>query len=108
MAAARAAALPLAHRSVLVVGLGRTGLAMSRFLCSAGARVRACDRRADVELPAQLQSVEVVRGADGPELLDAAQARGELEVVEGAGHMTPVERPAELGAILRRFLTRLQ
>jgi pimeloyl-ACP methyl ester carboxylesterase len=36
-----------------------------------------------------------------------AAGGAELEVVEGAGHMTPVERPAELGAILRRFLARL-
>jgi pimeloyl-ACP methyl ester carboxylesterase len=37
----------------------------------------------------------------------SAAAGAELEVVKGAGHMTPVERPAELGAILRRFLARL-
>jgi pimeloyl-ACP methyl ester carboxylesterase len=36
-----------------------------------------------------------------------AAGGAELEVVKGAGHMTPVERPAEFGAILRRFLARL-
>jgi 3-oxoadipate enol-lactonase len=35
----------------------------------------------------------------------ADEARdGRLEVVAGAGHMTPVERPAALAAALRRFL----
>jgi pimeloyl-ACP methyl ester carboxylesterase len=41
------------------------------------------------------------------ERMASAAAGAELEVVKGAGHMTPVERPAELGAILRRFLARL-
>ena len=31
--------------------------------------------------------------------------RARLEIVPGAGHMTPVERPAELVAILRHFLS---
>jgi pimeloyl-ACP methyl ester carboxylesterase len=41
------------------------------------------------------------------ERMASAAAGAELEVVAGAGHMTPVERPAEFGAILRRFLARL-
>lgn len=60
----------LAGRHVLVVGLGRTGLAMARYLREVGATVRLCDRRADLALPAHLTvGAELVRGADGPELL---------------------------------------
>jgi pimeloyl-ACP methyl ester carboxylesterase len=44
--------------------------------------------------------------AEAERMADAA-ADSELEVVKEAGHMTPVERPAEFGAILRRFLARL-
>ncbi|HZR79704.1 MAG TPA: UDP-N-acetylmuramoyl-L-alanine--D-glutamate ligase [Candidatus Binatia bacterium] len=70
-AAARGAgaSLDLAGRRVLIVGLGRTGVSMCRFLARRGALVRACDRRSDAELPADLASAELVRGADGPELL---------------------------------------
>jgi UDP-N-acetylmuramoylalanine--D-glutamate ligase len=66
----RSRPLPLAGRRALVVGLGRTGLSMVRYLRAEGAAVRACDRRADAELPPQLDPQDVVRGADGPELLD--------------------------------------
>lgn len=61
----------LAGRHVLVVGLARTGAALARYLTARGARVRLCDRRADAPLPAGVDesAVEVVRGADGPELL---------------------------------------
>jgi UDP-N-acetylmuramoylalanine--D-glutamate ligase len=60
----------LGRRRVLVVGLGRTGLAATRYLHGAGAVVRACDRSADVTLPDQLQNeVELVLGDDSPDLL---------------------------------------
>jgi UDP-N-acetylmuramoylalanine--D-glutamate ligase len=60
----------LAWRRPLVVGLGRTGLAVARHLDARGAAVRACDARADLALPEDLpRSVEVVRGQDGVELL---------------------------------------
>ena len=61
----------LASRHVLVIGLGRTGASLARYLTGRGARVRLCDRRADAPLPALASAaVEIVRGADGPELLD--------------------------------------
>jgi pimeloyl-ACP methyl ester carboxylesterase len=44
--------------------------------------------------------------AEAERMASAAAGAG-LEVVAGAGHMTPVERPAEFGAILRHFLARL-
>ena len=60
----------LPGRHVLVVGLGRTGIALARFLKERGARVRVCDRRPDAPLPdASDDAVEIVRGADGPEQL---------------------------------------
>ncbi|WP_147918124.1 alpha/beta fold hydrolase [Ruania zhangjianzhongii] len=34
----------------------------------------------------------------------AAAHRGQLEVIEGAGHFAPVERPREYGGIVRQFL----
>lgn len=60
----------LASRHVLVIGLGRTGNAVARYLTARGARVRLCDRRADAP-PGDLGAgVELRLGADGPELLD--------------------------------------
>jgi UDP-N-acetylmuramoylalanine--D-glutamate ligase len=53
----------------LVVGLGRTGLSVARFLSASGATVRACDRQAQIELH-EAPAIQWVRGADGPELLD--------------------------------------
>jgi len=38
------------NRRVLVIGYGRTGAAVSRFLLEAGARVRVAERRAAAEL----------------------------------------------------------
>ncbi|MEW6267868.1 MAG: UDP-N-acetylmuramoyl-L-alanine--D-glutamate ligase [Thermodesulfobacteriota bacterium] len=64
------AAAALRGKRVLVVGLGRTGTSLARYLGRRGARVRACDRRADAALPDDLHEIEVARGADGPELLD--------------------------------------
>jgi UDP-N-acetylmuramoylalanine--D-glutamate ligase len=60
----------LAARHVLVIGLGRTGTSLARYLAARGARVRLCDRRTEAPLPAADAAIEVVRGADGPELLD--------------------------------------
>jgi UDP-N-acetylmuramoylalanine--D-glutamate ligase len=94
MAVARARALPLAQRRVLVVGLGRTGSSVSRFLAAAGASVRVCDRRPDAEVPAHLDGAEVVRGADGPELLDGVDL-----VVPSPG--VPAESPLLRTAVAR-------
>jgi 3-oxoadipate enol-lactonase len=48
----------------------------------------------------------IVPRADAEEMRDAApDAR--LEIVEGAGHMTPVEQPERFADILRDFLERL-
>lgn len=64
----------LRGRRVLVVGAGRTGLSLADYLCAQGARVRLCERRREVELPIRLaEAVDVVLGADGPELLDGAE-----------------------------------
>ncbi|HEY8514221.1 MAG TPA: UDP-N-acetylmuramoyl-L-alanine--D-glutamate ligase [Candidatus Binatia bacterium] len=63
-------AAALRGKQVLVVGLGRTGASLARHLTGRGARVRACDRRADAALPDDVADVELVRGTDGPELLD--------------------------------------
>lgn len=54
-----------------MVGLGRTGTALTRHLTARGARVRVCDRRPDAPLPGTSDDgIEIVRGADGPEQLD--------------------------------------
>ena len=66
----RHAPLPLGGRRVLVVGLGRTGIAMARWAMRRGASVRACDRRDGLECPADLASVEWIAGEDGPALLE--------------------------------------
>jgi UDP-N-acetylmuramoylalanine--D-glutamate ligase len=55
-------------RSVLVIGLARTGVAAARFLAGAGARVRAVDRRPLAEL-----------GADARALADVAEVVGGVE-----------------------------
>ncbi len=60
----------LAGRHVLVIGLGRTGASVVRYLLSRGARVRAADRRPDAALAEDEASrVDLRRGEDGPELL---------------------------------------
>lgn len=61
----------LAGRHVLVIGLGRTGGSVVRYLLARGARVRAADRRPDAVLADDEASrVDLVRGEDGPELLE--------------------------------------
>lgn len=61
----------LAGKHVLVIGLGRTGSSLARYLLARRARVRACDRRPDAPFDGEPGAwLEVVRGADGPELLD--------------------------------------
>jgi UDP-N-acetylmuramoylalanine--D-glutamate ligase len=85
----------LPGRHVLVVGLGRTGSALARYLTSRGARVRVCDRRADAPLPDVVDaSLEVVRGADGPEQLDGIDL-----VVPSPG--VPADAPLLAAAVQR-------
>ncbi|MFM7735011.1 MAG: UDP-N-acetylmuramoyl-L-alanine--D-glutamate ligase [Alphaproteobacteria bacterium] len=64
------AGLDVSGRRVLVVGLGRTGLATARWLAGEGARVRACDKRPGLARPADLGTVEWIAGDDGPGVLD--------------------------------------
>ncbi|HSF17781.1 MAG TPA: UDP-N-acetylmuramoyl-L-alanine--D-glutamate ligase [Vicinamibacteria bacterium] len=64
-------------RRVLVVGLGRSGLAVCRLLAPAAARVVAADQRPREELPAEVASLEpmgvsLVTGSHPPELVDEA------------------------------------
>jgi UDP-N-acetylmuramoylalanine--D-glutamate ligase len=71
-----AASTPLAEFAgsrVVVVGAGRTGLAVARHLSAAAARVRLIDRRADAAVPSELAGrVDLVAGGAGAELLDGA------------------------------------
>ena len=52
----------------------------------------------------------IVGGAEGPPLQAAAQALvagipgARLAVIDGAGHLSSVERPAEFTAVVRAFL----
>jgi UDP-N-acetylmuramoylalanine--D-glutamate ligase len=61
-------------KTVLVVGLGETGLAIARFADACGGRVRVADSRAEPPLRARLQEVvpdaEFVAGPFGEHLLD--------------------------------------
>ena len=63
----------LADKSVLVLGLGETGLSLARFLHAQGARVRAADSReqppALAEVRSQLPQVEIFCGAFGDQIL---------------------------------------
>ena len=68
LAASREA--PRACRRALVVGLGRTGLSVARYLHGRGTEVRACDTRADVAVPEDLApAIDVRRATDGVDLL---------------------------------------
>jgi UDP-N-acetylmuramoylalanine--D-glutamate ligase len=59
---------------VLVIGLGRTGVAVTQFLVDAGARVRAVDRRGAVALGDAVAMVapaaELALASDDPAVLD--------------------------------------
>ncbi len=63
----------LANKSVLVLGLGETGLSLARWLVAQGARVRAADSReqppALAEVRSQLPQVEIFCGAFGDQIL---------------------------------------
>lgn len=84
----------VAGRRVLVVGLGRTGLATARWLSGIGARVRACDRRPALERPGDLAGVEWIAGDDGPRLLDGIDL-----VVPSPG--IPADAPVLAAAVAR-------
>lgn len=86
--------LDVEGRRVLVVGLGRTGLATARWLARAGARVRACDRRPGLERPADLGAVDWIAGDDGPTLLDGVDL-----VVPSPG--VPADSPVLADAVAR-------
>ncbi len=65
--------MQLADKSVLVLGLGETGLSLARWLVAQGARVRAADSReqppALAEVRSQLPQVEIFCGAFGDQIL---------------------------------------
>lgn len=62
----------------------------------AGAPVLILSGEADAIIPA----------ADAQRMHELAPA-SRVEIIPGAGHMVPVEKPAELAASLRRFLNEL-
>jgi UDP-N-acetylmuramoylalanine--D-glutamate ligase len=67
--------IELAQRSVLVLGLGESGLAMARWCRREGARVRVADTRAAPPKREQLErDVEVILGPFDPRLLDGIDA----------------------------------
>lgn len=65
----------LKDRSVLVLGLGRSGVAAARFLASEGSRVTVCDSKAADDLAASLDAL------DG---IDVELALGSLDALEAA------------------------
>ncbi len=83
---------------VLVVGLGRSGIAAASRLASAGANVSACDTKPLVDGAEELRNagVNVIAGRDGPELLESA----ELVVLSpGVWLSHPLVQAARRGAI---------
>ena len=48
----------LKDRKIMVVGLGKTGISLSRFLCEQGARVTITDHKSKAELSNALESLE--------------------------------------------------
>jgi UDP-N-acetylmuramoylalanine--D-glutamate ligase len=68
--------MELSQKTVLVLGLGESGLAMSRWCAEEGARVRVADTRAEPRtaplLRETLPAAELVCGPFTPELLDGA------------------------------------
>ncbi len=83
---------------VLVIGLARTGIAVTRLLTAGGARVRAVDRRAAGELGDAVAalggSAELVLGTDDPAVLD------------GVGMVVPSPGVPPDGALLRTAVAR--
>lgn len=75
---APAEALPAPGERALVVGLGRSGLAVAGFLARRGVRVRACDLRGAEELRTSLARLppdaETVLGGYGESALDGCAA----------------------------------
>jgi UDP-N-acetylmuramoylalanine--D-glutamate ligase len=71
-------AYPAAGERALVVGIGKSGLALARFLTAHGVVVRACDRRPPEELaevtPQLPQGVEAMAGGYDQEALDGCAA----------------------------------
>ena len=67
-------------RTVLVLGLGESGLAMARWLAREGARVRVADTRADPpfahELHRAVPGVQIVAGPFSDALLDGVELVG--------------------------------
>ncbi len=97
-------------KSVLVLGLARSGLSAVRLLLRAGARVAGADENARVEIPADLAQVPVRVGGFGPELLDGVDevvvspgiAIDHPLMVEAARRGVPLTSELELGS---RFAT---
>ena len=59
--------LELAGKEVLVIGLGLSGQSAAAFCAERGARVLACDERADLELPDLSADIEVQLGGPLPD-----------------------------------------
>lgn len=102
--------LNLKGKRVLVLGLGDTGLSMTRWLASHGAQVRVADTRADpphaAQLAAELPDVAVAAGAfDEPTFQDVdliaispGVDRRERPIAAAAGRGVPIVGDIELFA----------
>jgi len=65
--------MEIAGKKVLVIGLGKTGIAAARFLAGRGARIVAVDRKPTADLSeaqSQLRGIAWSPGTYGPESLD--------------------------------------
>ncbi len=89
-------------RRVLVIGYGRTGVAVSRFLLDAGARVRVAERRPAAELRDTIDArVELCDGDADPRLLDGVDL-----VVPSPG--VAADAPLLRAALVRRIPVRAE
>jgi UDP-N-acetylmuramoylalanine--D-glutamate ligase len=101
----------LAGRNITVLGLARSGIALSRFLADAGARVTAYDVRPGWELERAIAAVDApgrdVRYLVGPDV-DAAEAWARADLVTSSPSINPdfpTTEPrlrAALGELVRR------
>ena len=103
-------------KTVLVLGLGESGLAMAQWLYRRGARVRVADTRAEPPFAAELKrsapAVQLVTGAFGHALLDGLDsvalspglALSEPVVIAAAARGIPVVGEIELFARALREL----
>jgi UDP-N-acetylmuramoylalanine--D-glutamate ligase len=88
--------MELSAKHIVVVGLARSGLAVTRFLKEAGARVTITDRAAEAELkpfmgPAQVLGVDLELGGHRAATFRSADL---VVISPGVPHTLPVFQPA--------------